>query len=125
MAVCNPCIKTKTLPNCIAQLVIGTVSLINQSVKVYIQDLATGGLVILSGTTDGTGILTVDFPESNIFFDNHPYELWVTDIGADIGAFEPITIGGNTSEIVCLRFQQVKGDDGSVEVYVSQTLLEA
>lgn len=125
MSVCNPCIKTKVLPNCLTQLVVGIVALVSQTVKVYIQDLATGGLTILDGTTDNTGLLTVEFPEPNIFFDNHPYELWVTDIGAGVADFAPITINGTTSDVVCLRFQQVKGGDGTVEAYLTQTLIEA
>ncbi len=125
MPVCNPCIKTKAVPNCLAQLVIGTTALTSQQVKVYIQDLATNGLLILTGTADMDGLITLELPDPSPFFDTHPYELWVTDLGAGIGAYESISINGSTSDIICLRFQSVRGDDGSVESYLTQTLMEA
>lgn len=125
MSVCNPCIKTKTLPNCLSQLVIGTIALISQSVKVYIQDIATGALMVLDGTSDGDGLVTVEFEDSKYFFENHPYELWITDIGADIGAFETITFDGASSNTVCMRFHSVKGEDGDIVAYLTQTIAEA
>jgi len=125
MSVCNPCIKTKTLPNCLAELVIGTVALVSQSVKVYIQDIATGGLTILQGTADIDGLVTLTLPESPAFFDTHPYELWITETGAGIGDFQSITIDGASSDIVCIRFTSVRGEDGSVESYLTQTLAAA
>lgn len=80
--------------------------------------------MILTGTADIDGLVTV---ATNMvgFFDSHPYELWITETGAGIGDFEPITINGSTSDIVCLRFQQVRGEDGTVESYLTQTLQEA
>jgi len=125
MPVCNPCIKTKTLPNCLTELVIGTIGLVSQSVKVYIQDIATGGLTILQGVADINGLVTLTLPESPSFADTHPYELWITETGAGIGDFESITIDGTASEIVCLRFTTIRGDDGSVEAYLTQTLAAA
>ncbi len=125
MPVCNPCIKTKTLPNCLATLVVGITALTSQQVKVYIQDLATNGLLILTGSADNTGLVSLTLPDPSPFFDNHSYELWVTDLGAGIGAYESISINGSTSDIICLRFETVKGEDGSVESYLTQTLMEA
>src|SRR6186713_2813322 len=125
MSVCNPCIKTKTLPNCLGELVVGTIGLVSQSVKVYIQDLATGALTILQGTADSDGLVTLTLPESPAFFDTHPYELWITEAGAGIGDFQTITIEDSTSDIVCLRFTTIRGDDGSVETYLTQTLAAA
>lgn len=124
MSVCNPCLKAKALPNCTQELAIGTISEINSSVTVYIQDITTGQIMLLPATSDGDGLVTVDISEKK-FFDNHAYELWITDSGADYKDKMDITVGSTIKDTVCLLFEGVVSVSGEAELFVSQIVIEA
>lgn len=124
MSICDPCLRAKPLPNCIQELTIGTLSLLNSNVSVYIQDVTTGQITLLSGTTNGAGELSVDISGKK-FMDTHSYDLWVTDSGADFEDRLDITIGSSVNNTVCLRFESVVSVEGESEMFVSQTIIEA
>lgn len=124
MSICTPCLKALPLASCAGVLTVGTVDLTDQSVNVYIKDITTGQLMQLEGDADVDGLVTVDLTEKK-FFDNHSYELWVTDAGADMYAKEDFTFGYETFDTICLTFEFVQTVAGEPIVFVAQTIEQA
>lgn len=124
MSICNPCIKAKPIPKCTQEIEIGTISDIDTAVSVYIWDVSSSLIQRVDATSDGDGLITVDISEVSLLA-SHAYEIWVTEAGANYKEKLSLTIGTSASETICLRVEEVKGTDGEMELYASQTLLEA
>lgn len=124
MSICTPCLVAKPIPSCTQTLNIGTISDINANVRVYIQDITTGQILSFDTTSDGSGLVSVDLSENN-FFDNHAYEMWVTDANAEYRDAKDITIDSQTEKVICLRFEYVQDSTGGSELFTSQTLQNA
>lgn len=121
MSVCNLCLRAKTLPLCLQQLIVGNIALLATNVYLFINDITTGGVAAIPVTTGAAGEITVDVSQVG-FFENHTYELWVTDAGAGFKDKQTITVGSDTTETICMRFEKVKDEDGENFSFLTQTI---
>lgn len=124
MSICTPCLQALPLASCAGVLTVGTIDLTAQSVNVYIRDVTTGQIMQLEGDADADGLVTVDLTEKK-FFENHSYELWVTDTGADMMAKEDFAFGYEIFDTICLTFEYVQTVEGEPVQFVAQTVTEA
>lgn len=110
MSVCAPCQKTKPIPKCVVNLLIGGIAFIDTVVTVYFKDISTGKL---------TGIITEVGGDGSVFLENldcgfmpdHSYEVWVTFAGNNIEDRLTLTISddyyptiGREHECLAVRF---------------------
>lgn len=123
MSICTPCLKALPLATCTGELEIGTIALTDSSVNIYIHDITTGQIMQVAADSDADGVVTVDLSEK-AFFDNHAYELWITDAGADMYDKQDITIGYETVDTVCLTFNGVVTLTGDPVVYANQVITQ-
>lgn len=123
MSVCNDCIKSKTIARCITDLVIGTISSINTAVYVYIKDLTTDDRIIrYSVTSSAGGLVTIPITPQR-FSEDHSYEIWITVTGAaNVEMKQNITISGEVSDCVSIRFETIWQNDNTIATYTTQTL---
>lgn len=124
MSICNPCIQAKPIPKCTQQIELGTIEDADTNVSIYIWDVSTSLIQRIDATSDNTGLVTADTSQISLLA-SHSYEIWVTEAGAGYKEKLTITIGTAANENICLRVEEVKGEDGEMELYASQTLLEA
>ena len=124
MSICTPCLKAKPLASCTGVLTIGTIDLTDSTVNVYIHDITTGQIMQLEGASDADGLVTVDLSEKK-FFDNHAYELWVTDAGVDMYEKEDFIFGYENFDTFCLTFNEVVTVTGEPVIFAEQTIMEA
>lgn len=122
--ICNPCIKTKTLPRCITSLNIGTISDINSAVNVYIKNVTVGSSLAIQATSDGSGDIILD-TSGICFIPEHAYLIWVTDNTAGYEERLNVSVDGESGETICVRFEKVIGEDGEEEQFLTQTILAA
>jgi len=120
MSVCNPSIKAQPIPNCVVDLVVGTITSLNTSVNVYVKNIVLQKTEILTGGSDGAGLVTVDV-ESLYKAPEHAYELWITLAGDSLNERQDITIGAETEDTVLLSFESVY-QNNAVYSYAIQTL---
>lgn len=122
MSICNDCTHPKPIARCITNLIIGTISSINTAVYVYIKDLTTEREIRYSVTSSAAGLITVPITPQR-FSEDHSYEIHVTKTTADnINVKENITIGGEVSNCVSLRFETVWDNNNAIVSYTNQTL---
>lgn len=123
MSACSDCTKPKPIARCITNLIVGTISSINTSVKVYIADKTLDDRVIeYTVTTSAAGLITIPITPQR-FSEDHSYELWVTLATAgNINDKQNITIGGDVSDCVLLQFQTIWDNDNAIQTFTNQTL---
>lgn len=121
MSICVPCLKAKPVPTCTVEIVLGTVAANNTAVMVYVEDVSSGLLFAFPTTTGAGGEVAVDVSEIE-FFENHSYLSYVTLANASLNDPETLTLGTDTTDYVCIRFRNVKLDDGTMETYSTITL---
>lgn len=123
MSICNPCIKTKSIPKCTQSVVLGTITP-DTDVSVYVWDVTTSLIQTMDAASDNAGLLAVDF--SNLaLLSSHAYEVWATTLGGNYKDKLTIMVGASEGDTICLHVEEVKGVDGEMELFSSQTLLEA
>ena len=108
------------LAQCIGELTIGTISDTSQSVTVYIRDVTTGAENIYQGSSDVNGLVKIDLSGEE-FSDLHTYELWITLAGMTPRDRTTITIEGQSSTLICIRFDRVM-DGGNQFTFPSATI---
>lgn len=122
---CNNCTKFKTLPSCLEDLVIGTLTgVASTNVYVYLKNHSTGLLYRFSATTTLYGGLTIDLTDNGQFAPTpkHDYELWVTLASAtNTDEREDITIDTVDYSCVSFTFENVFVGYNLVD-YTTQTL---
>lgn len=123
MSICNPCIKVKSIPKCTQSVVLGTITP-DTDVSVYVWDVTTSLIQTLDAASDNAGLLTVDFSDLALL-SSHAYEVWATTAGGNYKDKLTITVGSTEGDTICLHVEEVKGVDGEMELFSSQTLLEA
>lgn len=122
MSVCNSCISAQPIARCITNLIVGTISSLNTAVYVYIKNLTTGRDVRYAVTTSAAGLITVPITPQR-FSEDHSYELYVTLTTANnISVKQNITISGEVSDCVSLRFKTIYNNDNEIVTYTNQTL---
>lgn len=123
MSICNPCIRTKSIPKCTQQIVLGTIAP-DTDVSVYVWDVTSSLIQMIDAASDNVGLLMVDISQISLL-SSHAYEVWATTAGGNYKDKLDILVGASTGDTICLRVEEVKGADGEMELYSNQTLLEA
>lgn len=122
MSVCNSCIKAKPIARCITDLIVGTIPFNNTDTYVYIKNLTTELDIRYSVTSSGAGLITIPITPQR-FSEDHSYELSVTlTSAANINEKQPITIDGEVSDCVNLRFETIWNNDNTIATFTNQTL---
>lgn len=122
MSICSDCIHPKPIARCITNLIIGTITPLNTAVFVYIYNLTTGRNIRYAVTSSAAGLVTVPITPQR-FSEDHSYEISITNqASANIGIKENITIGGEVSNCVSLRFETIWLSDNTIATYANQTL---
>lgn len=122
MSVCSECLHPKPIARCVTNLIIGTISSLNTSVYVYISNLTTGREIRYTVTTSVAGLVTIPITPQR-FSEDHSYEIHVTlATASNINVKENITIGGDVSDCVSLRFETIWNNDNTIATFTNQTL---
>jgi len=103
MSLCSPCQSIKVLPDCLENIVVGTMPAANNPYYIYLKDITTGRTERYSATSDGAALLTVAVTQ--MLSQNHAYELWVT---ANFGSIEDkidIAVSGVTNPVDCVALK--------------------
>lgn len=83
---------------CVEMLTIGTISDANTDVVVILTNTATGRKELLTTTSDGSGLVTVDISGIELL-QNSSYQI---EIGENMTTFYDITIDGVTRDVVLM-----------------------
>lgn len=124
MSVCNPCTQVKNIATCTQSIVLGTITITDDTVRVYFKNISTGLIFSLDAPSDISGNVTVDTSDIE-FIENTPFEVWITEAGADPNEKQDITIGATTSQTICVRFDAIKNEAGEASIFATQTFSEA
>lgn len=124
--ICSPALKTKTIPTCTQELVVGTIADVSSALVVAIKDITTERLEIIQGESDGDGLVTIDISGYH-FAPNHAYELWIFLAGSNLNDKKLITVEGGDcdsqdSELIGLSFTDTYENTEEQFVVTSQTL---
>lgn len=105
MSLCSPCAPIKVLPDCITNLVVGTMPAINTAFYVYIKDITTDRTERYSATSSALGLLIIVVTQS--FSPAHAYEIWATTLAGSIDDKVAIIIPGIVGTVDCaaLKFE--------------------
>ena len=124
MSLCTPCIPTFDVPTCTTNLTIGTVTVNDTDVLVYIKDLTVDGHPQqFDITTGGSGEVVIDLSQAPEFMPDHSYEVWVTLASAtSIEDGLDITVQSETENCVQLRFVYVTDEAKNNIAFTDQTL---
>lgn len=122
---CNSCFKTRPLNSCSDEIVIGTFAP-NEDFYVYIQTIATGNIMRLDASSDGSGILSIDTSEIN-FATTLEYMLWVT-LQSATSQHDNVTFSSSDGEVegatcLLLNFEKVMDGDICCLCIDSQTII--
>lgn len=119
--ICNTHITCNPSPLCVDSLVIGTISALSTSVKVFFHNVATDVRFSLPASSNGAGLVTVDVSELNF----SPDKTFIINIAhSTTFALYDITIGTSTSKEVQVRFIDYKDEDFDCAGVNSFTLSE-
>lgn len=121
MTICTPHTQTKTLPTCLATLVVGTVTALSSNLKVYIYNLTTKRVTTIDGVSNGAGLVTLDVSELS-WSPNHTYVLTLTLASGDVNSLLTVTIDATTTDQIALRFEEVFNTSDENQSYTVQTL---
>ena len=120
MTICIPSLKTKCIPLCLTDLIIGAIGIKNKAVHVYIKDLTTGRTEMFPSLSEADGYVVIDISAAT-FSDNHTYELWITLATANINDKQNITVDASTDTTLSLCFEDVEFA-GAMYHYSNQSL---
>ena len=88
----------------------------------YISNLTTGREIRYTVTTSVAGLVTIPITPQR-FSEDHSYEIHVTlATASNINVKENITIGGDVSDCVSLRFETIWNNDNTIATFTNQTL---
>ena len=122
MSICSDCIHSKPIARCITNLIVGTISSLNTAVYVYVRDITTDRDIRYSLTSSAAGLITIPITPQR-FSEDHSYEIWVTlATAAGVENKQNITIGGEVSNCVAVRFETIWNNDNTIATYTNQTL---
>lgn len=103
MAICEPFIQAQNAPCCIDLLTIGVITSLSSTINVFFENLTTGRKTILSGESDGSGLLTVDISDHR-FPLNQAFRISASITGSDYSDRLDINISSQTEEYVHVTF---------------------
>lgn len=121
---CLICQRTKPIPICNANLIIGNIGLNNTAVYIYVQDLSTGATHRQSATSSGAGLVTLSMALPVGFYSpDHTYELWITlQSATNILDRKDITIGVEVNNCLNPIFQNIVDANNINISYTTQTI---
>ena len=127
MSICTPCTSLKIISKCTDSIIIGTMPSATTSYSVYFKNVATGKIVMFTGTSDGAKLLTITPPDGFNFSIETDYEVWSTINGDPIDDkvnVEPDGFTAYDSAMTCFLVTFVQVWAGMVHYnfnYTSQT----
>lgn len=116
--ICSNCRETKRVPTHTTNLTIGIVSVLSNTVYVFVKNLATDYTYRQEVITeaDGTVILDMAQPHYSYYHENASYQLWITDTDNEL---LEITIDNEINECLYVGFKNLYtitvGEEESVE----------
>ena len=117
---CIGCQNTKSVLNCLTNLNIGTLAN-SSSYYVYFKNSSSGKLNRVSGTTNGSGLLTIALDFTPLA--NSTYEVWVVlQASENIYEKETILIDDIESECLYVTFQRVYNSSNASITATTQKL---
>lgn len=121
MSVCDSCHKPKPIARCLTNIIVGTVTSLNTAVYVYVRNLTTEHTVRYAATSSGAGLVTIPITPQR-FSQDHSYEIWITkQTATNISEKENITIGGDVSDCIHFRFENILDNTNAQTTYTNQT----
>jgi hypothetical protein len=110
---CSTCQQVEPAPCCSTTLVIGTIADASVSVSVYFKNITTNRLLILPGTSDGSGLVSVDVSDEQ-FATNQSFEIWVTLATGNMNDKKDITVNTTTADCLAAQFYRVNNESDVV-----------
>lgn len=122
MSVCDSCHKAKPIIRCLTNIIVGTISSANTAVYVVFNNLTTGRKIRYAVTSSAAGLITVPVTPQ-VFSVDHSYEITVVKASAvNISERENITIQGDVSDCINLRFDNLLSNANAQASETNQTL---
>ena len=89
---------------------------------VYVKNLTTERDIRYSVTSSAAGLITIPITPQR-FSEDHSYEISVTlTTAAGVENKQNITIGGEVSDCVAVRFETIWANNNTIATYTNQTL---
>lgn len=105
---CGNYLQTRQVPACAETLTIGTVTLLNTDVNIYISK-ANGKKTVQQITTDGSGTVTLDLADPSTMFYNEYDGVYTIQVGETYEEPLTITVGTDASATVGVSFVNISG----------------
>jgi len=121
--ICGNCRKVNDIPTCTNQVIVGTIANLNTALFIYFVT-ARGQVVQLDGSSDGSGLVTVDTSGFD-FMSNMTYEIFITlDVAVSWEDKINITVPGEVDPQACLQFtpDAVRDSDDDQIAFTTVTL---
>lgn len=112
---CVDCLRTKVVPACTDELVIGTIQEV-APISIFVKNLTTGYIYIqqtdsISLSGYGSVILDMNEPDKSFYNPNSSYEIWVTLQDDPEKERLSIAVGDEDSLCVAVSFEKYYGDE--------------
>ena len=116
---CENCPKTKQVPECLLELVVGKISDTIKEVYVVFDDITSNRTTAYPAQSDSGGLIKLDTSDI-VFMENHSYVLTVV---SNPGAEQyDIEIGGTSYECLGVRFKRFEEAGGDTMTTVTHTI---
>lgn len=106
--LCSEYVKARSIPQCVTMLTIGSVDVLSDTVEVYLENEANGVIYLLTATTDGAGLVTLDLTDFELL-SNSSYSVRVIKDGQA----KDITIETETAKAVIFHVDLVNNVNAS------------
>lgn len=112
---CVDCLRTKVVPACTDELVIGTIQEV-APINIFVKNLTTGYIYIqqtdsISLSGYGSVILDMNNPDKSFYNPNSSYEIWITLQDDPEKERLSIAIGDEDTYCVAASFEKYNGDE--------------
>lgn len=114
---CNNCTNLQLVPQCIDEVILGSISSIGASIFIVVTNIATQRTHIQSAVSGSAGEVTLDLtnPSSKFFMPDQAYEIHVSlQISNNVYNKEDWTIDGNTDTCYNLEFATLYTSTGQI-----------
>lgn len=105
---CGNYLQTRPVPACAETLTIGTVTLLNTVVNIYITK-ANGKKTVQEITTDGSGTVVLDLTDPSTLFYNEFDGVYTIQVGETYEEPLNVTVGTDISKTVGVSFVNISG----------------
>ena len=118
---CLTCAITNPVPECVEQIVIGTISDVNEPIYIFIENTTTGRTTRYDEISDVSGLVTLDTSQIQ-FNQEFDYKIYITKQSSDSLLQELITIDGVASSCWVVPFIELLSDTNQKIAMPSITL---